>query len=351
MLAERDQQRVLGFLREAEAFCGLEEFERGTVAALRRLIPCDACGYNAVDPGGGHVDWVLDPPEVGERADAAALARHADEHPLVMHHARTPEAPAARLSDFVGARRLHRTGLYAEFLRPIEVEFQLVVTVSVPGRTLVGVPFNRRAADFTDDERDLLDLLRPHLAALHRRAEAFSAVQQALSHLDGELGARHSGVIVLDRGGRPGFATSGARRALGAAFGDDGQMLPTAVDAWVRAVRARRETVEPVVPFVAPTADGTVRLTYVPAAGERAEAVVVDHRRTRGPAALGELGLTARESEVLALLAVGRSDRAIAGELTVSVRTVHTHLAHVYAKLGVHNRTAAVARAYEVWSR
>ena len=52
-----------------------------------------------------------------------------------------------------------------------------------------------------------------------------------------------------------------------------------------------------------------------------------------------------REREVLAWLASGKTDREIAEILGRSVRTVHKHLEHLYAKLGVETRTAAVLRA------
>jgi non-specific serine/threonine protein kinase len=55
--------------------------------------------------------------------------------------------------------------------------------------------------------------------------------------------------------------------------------------------------------------------------------------------------LTPRETEVLRLLAVGKSDRAIAEALFLSVRTVEAHVARILAKLGVRTRTAAVGAA------
>jgi DNA-binding NarL/FixJ family response regulator len=57
------------------------------------------------------------------------------------------------------------------------------------------------------------------------------------------------------------------------------------------------------------------------------------------------LGLTQRESEVLALLVTGRSNRAIAGQLTLSAETVKTHVRGIYRKLDVTDRAGAVAAA------
>ena len=57
------------------------------------------------------------------------------------------------------------------------------------------------------------------------------------------------------------------------------------------------------------------------------------------------LGLTQRESEVLALMVAGLSNRAIAGRLTVSEETVKTHARGIYRKLNVADRSGAVAAA------
>ena len=55
--------------------------------------------------------------------------------------------------------------------------------------------------------------------------------------------------------------------------------------------------------------------------------------------------LAARELEVLTLAARGMSNKEIAGELTVSERTVQTHLVNIFKKLGVSSRTQAVLYA------
>lgn len=58
-----------------------------------------------------------------------------------------------------------------------------------------------------------------------------------------------------------------------------------------------------------------------------------------------QLGLTAREGEVLSWLSKGKTNRDIAQILGVSPRTVDKHLEQIYSKLGVENRTAAAAVA------
>jgi DNA-binding CsgD family transcriptional regulator len=56
--------------------------------------------------------------------------------------------------------------------------------------------------------------------------------------------------------------------------------------------------------------------------------------------------LSPRELEVLSLVATGSANRETAARLFISEATVKTHLLHIYAKLGVTDRAAAVAEAF-----
>jgi CheY-like chemotaxis protein/DNA-binding CsgD family transcriptional regulator len=67
-----------------------------------------------------------------------------------------------------------------------------------------------------------------------------------------------------------------------------------------------------------------------------------------GPAALLALGLTAREAEVLYWIAQGKSNPDIATILSANVRTVHKHVEHIFQKLGLETRNAAMLAALEV---
>ncbi len=93
--------------------------------------------------------------------------------------------------------------------------------------------------------------------------------------------------------------------------------------------------------------DELVAAVRAAAAGESALAPAIAGRllaRLRAPA----VSLSAREIEVLQLVAAGRTNGGIAAELHITDATVKSHLVHVYDKLGVSTRTAAVAAAREL---
>jgi DNA-binding NarL/FixJ family response regulator len=93
----------------------------------------------------------------------------------------------------------------------------------------------------------------------------------------------------------------------------------------------------------APT-DQLVDAVYAAARGETVLAPLVAQRlltRLRSPAP----ELSAREIEVLTLVAKGLPNKMIARQLFISEATVKSHLVHLFGKLGVDNRTAAVAAA------
>jgi DNA-binding NarL/FixJ family response regulator len=58
-------------------------------------------------------------------------------------------------------------------------------------------------------------------------------------------------------------------------------------------------------------------------------------------------GLSRRESEVLILVAAGKTNRAIAAELFISEKTVARHVSNIFTRLGLSSRAAATAYAYK----
>ncbi|MER5297761.1 response regulator transcription factor [Streptomyces pharetrae] len=96
--------------------------------------------------------------------------------------------------------------------------------------------------------------------------------------------------------------------------------------------------------FTAVRAAAEGRTVLSPAVATR---LVTRVRTPAAPTAPSDQSLSAREREVLVLVARGTSNREIAAELFISEATVKTHLTHIYAKLGVKDRASAVAVGYD----
>lgn len=84
---------------------------------------------------------------------------------------RARETRVLRLSDFFTRRELHRVEYYTQVWRPLGIEDSLRLWLPAPPGRVRALYFERSGADYTDRERSLLSLLRPHFARI--RANAF----------------------------------------------------------------------------------------------------------------------------------------------------------------------------------
>jgi DNA-binding CsgD family transcriptional regulator len=241
-LTRSDYAGALRLLARLEAESGdLECFARASVAALGAFVASELATLSVCDLLTGHRQVVaLAGLRLGEE-DIACFDRHFFEHPLVRHHG------------IDGGR----AALYADCYQRVGLDRAIAVPLFVDGRTLVSIVLNRRGLDFSERDRERLELLRPHLAFLYRQACA---------------------------------ATPPSR------------------------VPAAAAPLAPAEPECMPS------------------------------------GLTVREGEVMHWLSRGKTDSEIAALLAISPRTVHKHLEHIYVKLGVETRTAAVMRALAIRS-
>lgn len=327
-LARGDAERLLRFVAEAESFGGDHPFAGEFLTQLGRLVPADWVGYadcaGCCDdgpgphfhrPGDEGIFSSLDWPAVRPVSEA--------ENPVVLR-IRQGSFGALKLSDFLSRRELHRTRMYHLVLKPLGLEDSLGVRLRIapPPSRPKQLLFDRGGRDFSARDRAVLDILNPHLVQLHRASENGQRLREALALHESARAA----VVLLEGDDRVAFASTAARVLLDRYFVESGVGLPDRVASWLRE-RRRAATREPL------RIDAGERTLLV----ELVDGALLLEEQRSMPR------LTAREREILNLVAAGRTNAEIAERLWVSSGTVRKHLNNIYSKLGVHTRTAATA--------
>ncbi|WP_236748799.1 helix-turn-helix transcriptional regulator [Acidovorax carolinensis] len=229
----------------------VEGFARAAVVALNRYVASELTTLSVCDLRTSRCQVVGLPSDCMGAEESVCFDRHFFEHPLVRLYALNGGRFTQRMSDAVSRVDFQCSAPYADCCRRIGLEHAIAVPLCHGGDSLVGFVLHRHRFDFSERDRERLELLRPHLVFLYGHA-CRAAVQVA-----------------------------GAAPAPPPVF-----LLPD------------------------------------PAPSE----------------------LTTRERDVLQWLACGKTDADIAALLSISPRTVQKHLEHIYVKLGVETRTAAVMR-------
>jgi len=138
-------------------------FPARVVRVAATLVPADSCSYNHFE-GSRLLAWHVEPGGIGVFPGSEQLFRqHLPEHPVLASHMVTGDGRALRISDFLSDRQFRSLGLYHDFYRASEVNYQLAISVPAPHGGVIGVALNRCRRDFCAADRDLLDLLRVHI--------------------------------------------------------------------------------------------------------------------------------------------------------------------------------------------
>ena len=323
MLAGRDGERVLRFVAASGDLGGDDPFTSEVLEELGKLVRADWVSYCELDRVRQRIRRMVARCGDEHAQEPVSYWEIAAEHPVCSRH-NGGSFRALKLSDFLSREKLRSSRIYALWFRPAGVDHELNVGIPSPPWHTKTFLFDRAPGrDFTERDRRVLDVLQPHLARLWSAARMRRQLRAAIEGLEQASEHDASGVLLVAADGLVELASPAARRLLHDYFGENGRAeLPPALTDWLRsgaATLVRRA--------------GSNRLTI------RRSGSMLLLEETRD-----ELGLTARESQVLAWVARGKTNPEVAEMLWVSPTTVRKHLENVYAKLGVHTRTAAVTR-------
>lgn len=177
-LTQKDFHGLLTVLRELYRPMDAATLPARILATLSPIIPADIRSYNVVDSVGRQFSPIVDPSDAWLADGDQLFIQHVAEHPLVLYHQCTGDGQAVKISDFLSQRQFRRLGLYNEIYKRLSVKTQIAFTLSTSSSTVIGVALNRSQQDFSERERLLINLLRPHLIQAYQQAGELTQVRK-----------------------------------------------------------------------------------------------------------------------------------------------------------------------------
>jgi DNA-binding CsgD family transcriptional regulator len=315
------------------------DFPTRLFASLRRCFSCDFYSFNE------WTDKKVERIEIYPNWDVSLklFKDYLSEQPSINAIYQKRLKSAVKVSDFVSLTHWRQARLCNDLFRLPNQNYQLAF-ISAEQLPKLGVSLNRANTAFSEEERSLLNLLRPHLIQAYRESRLFAYLNQAAE-------ISNDGFIVVDRAWRIRYVNARGLALIKEYFGEElVNTLPTRIGTWLQEKTRSRSAAESPVPDLVVGSDARFLTIQTVASGDGTEDRLLLRETVRQLDArpLQSLGLTCREAEVLLWLSQGKSNSEIAIILTTKVRTIAKHLERVFAKLMVENRTAAAHAALEV---
>jgi len=339
-LSSNEFRTLLSAVHKIYALTDIEQFPVTVLSALRQVLPCNTICYNDVNIPESRMSWITEPVEALPSPTLQEMFnRYLHEHPLITRSGSTGPPKSQRISDFLSKRQFHRLALYNEYYRPLGVEYQLGLMISMSDVHVIAIAFDRDHPDFSESERLCLDLLGPHLRQAYRHLQMMKLMKNAVE-------GKEKKSVIVDRTGQVEFMNEDVRRIFSRYFRMERfqNSLPDELFNWIKHERLRlcraTDLSSPSVPL-AITKEGRQIMIHFLWGGKDAnqDMLVMEEK-----AAETDAQMTRRESEILALLSQGKTNAEIGSVLSISPLTVKKHLEHIYSKLQVHRRAGAVAR-------
>jgi len=285
------------------------------------------------------------------------LGRYTHQHPLVTHMERTKDFTSRKITDFLSQRQFRTTELFNELYRPLQVPYNLGAGLAIDSNCLVAIGLNRNGKDFTPDELATMELLRPHVLQAFGNASAVTGMLEELSALNRAMEEMDRALLAFNPQGRIQWATSQAHRWM-KEYCTQGarrsEYLPSPLREWTQQQldRLNRASALPcsLQPFVIARGERTLTIRLV-RNGVNFLLVFDEANAACTMEQFASLGLSRRESEILSWVVQGKTNPEIGTILSISPRTVQKHLEHIYSRLGVENRHAAIVTSMAMMRR
>lgn len=366
MLTNTDLKTILKFQQELYISCNVEAFPLKVISTLPKVIPSELTLWSMTNFYEPRLSFVTNPNVVSCEELSKIPSLYFYEHPIVQYYLDTGDGTAHKISDFLSENQLyHLEGLYQKHLRLLCMEDQMSLIVKNYDETSTksGVSINQEQSeivvslhrpkrDFCERDRLILNLLCPHLLVAYRNATALTTMQQELTQLSRT--ADELGTIILNNDFKIQLITKRASQLLIQYFQVslyDKNYLPENLLEWLKhhisLLQQTNEFYRPCLPLQLEQEGKRLLVRLITQQPGEQYLLLLEEQILHSLTTefLELLGLTKREAEVLFWITQDKSDKQIASILNLSTGTVKKHVEHIYHRLGVKTRIAAVMYA------
>ena len=349
-LSHHDLQDALEFVGQLHACHEPTALRRLTVRGVLRMIRADRVTFEHFAPTVPQLWAVAEPDTPYLPWMWETFLAHLNEHPGILHYQVTGDCSAVKISDFAATRKFHKTQLYQNLYRKIGYEDQMGICLAPRQREFFAVVVSRGNRSFSERDRALLSLLRPHIGQAHANARALDRLHRCRQGDSEVANWLKQTAILLNRNAQVRHCPEPARRCLRKYFGQEFQrnQLPAELDMWLRQQMVQHSKLletdlKPAQPLVREI-NGSRAIFRLESANGSHLAIIVEEQSAPGTRSISALGLTRQQVRILLEVEKGKTNTEIASALFLSPHTVRTHLDNIFDILNVTNRTAAVAR-------
>lgn len=362
----QDFDGVLDFVRDLYDQRGLADFADRTMTSLLRIVSADRVVYGDFDVDRQTARFAMQPSVVKD-GDAtlngaldgalAGVDRTFGSHPLYRYFLQSGDGHAQKISQVMTKSQFQHYCERDEFAVQLRAKYQMAVFFTAGPTVVTAILFTRTLRDFSERERALLNTLYPHLVQAFRNTASLNRFCRDVDELVEMLEGPTSSVIVLAGNGRVKRWSEQARnwiaRYCRTPFPATGDRLPDCFADWYRqqlALLAQKTLLPtPRDPLIVENQGRQLTVQLIPDHFRDEHLLLLNEKHASASwSALGECGLTPRESEVLAWVAKGKTNGEVGAILQLSGRTVQKHLEHIFQKLGVETRTTATVRVLKM---
>ena len=338
-----DYELLLECIRELHSFRDVDSVRAWLLdQALPRLVPSDWLSYNEVDLAHPEKTLAILKPE-NNQVFQRLLPRFqelAHQHPLISRQRQLADFPVHKISDFLSQKSYRRLELYQDVYRHMGVEYQIAATIRLQPDQITAFALSRQRQDYTERDRTILEMLRPHLVIALNNLALASEHQTLIDSTELVLRELSHATLIVDRQSRILYHTGLGLKWIG---GAPQGFLPIHISNWLnqRTTNSRRQT------LTLKTEVGEVRIRFVPTGSPQQRLLVLTAgSQNLAPGPTNDAGLSRRELEVARWIGDGKTNTEIAGILGISPRTVQKHIEHIFEKMEVKTRVAVASRLH-----